>query len=53
MRKRVFGSIFLTALITLLLTASLLLIAVHTGLAHDMRSRLAKRMQLYRRRDSG
>ena len=41
MRKRVFGSIFLTALITLLLTASLLLIAVHTGLAHDMRSRLA------------
>lgn len=41
MRKRVFGSIFLTALITLLLTASLLLIAVHSGLSHDVRSRLA------------
>nr|WP_297171827.1 ATP-binding protein [uncultured Agathobaculum sp.] len=41
MRKRVFGSIFLTALVTLLLTASLLLIAVHTGLSHDMRERLA------------
>ena len=33
MRKRVFGSIFLTALVTLLLTASLLLIAVHSGLS--------------------
>ena len=41
MRKRVFGSIFLTALITLLLTASLLLIAVHSGLSYDMRGRLA------------
>ena len=41
MRKRVFGSIFLTALVTLLLTASLLLIAVHSGLSHDMRGRLA------------
>ena len=41
MRKRVFGSIFLTALVTLLLTASLLLIAVHTGLSRDMRERLA------------
>ena len=41
MRKRVFGSIFLTALITLLLTASLLLVAVHSGLSNDVRSRLA------------
>ena len=41
MRKRVFGSIFLTALVTLLLTASLLLVAVHSGLSQDMRSRLA------------
>ena len=41
MRKRVFGSIFLTALITLLLTVSLLLVAVHSGLSHDMRTRLA------------
>lgn len=29
MRKRVFGSIFLTALVTLLLTTGLLLLAVH------------------------
>ena len=41
MRKRVFGSIFLTAFVTLLLTASLLLIAVHSGLSQDMRGRLA------------
>ena len=41
MRKRVFGRIFLTALVTLMLTASLLLVAVHSGLSQDMRSRLA------------
>lgn len=41
MRKRVFGSIFLTALVTLLLTVSLLLAAVHSGLSHDMQERLA------------
>ena len=29
MRKRVFGSIFLTSLVTLLLTTGLLLLAVH------------------------
>ena len=40
MRKRVFGSIFLTALVTLLLTAGLLLAAVHAGLTRDMRQRL-------------
>lgn len=40
MRKRVFGSIFLTALVTLLLTASLLLAAVHAGLTHDLHDRL-------------
>ena len=32
MRKRVFGSIFLTSLVTLLLTTGLLLLAVHAGL---------------------
>lgn len=41
MRKRVFGSIFLTALVTLLLTASLLLAAVHSGLLGNARERLA------------
>ncbi len=41
MRKRVFGSIFLTALVTLLLTASLLLAAVHSGLSGNVRERLA------------
>ena len=40
MRKRVFGSIFLTALVTLLLTTGLLLAAVHAGLTRDMRVRL-------------
>lgn len=40
MRKRVFGSIFLTALVTLLLTTGLLLAAVHAGLTRDMRERL-------------
>lgn len=40
MRKRVFGSIFLTALVTLLVTVSLLLAAVHVGLTHDLRDRL-------------
>ena len=40
MRKRVFGSIFLTALVTLLLTTVLLLAAVHAGLTRDMRRRL-------------
>ena len=40
MRKRVFGSIFLTSLVTLLLTAGLLLLAVHAGLTNDMRERL-------------
>ena len=38
MRKRVFGSIFLTSLITLLMTAGLLILAVHAGLTKDMRS---------------
>ncbi|MDO5141815.1 MAG: ATP-binding protein [Eubacteriales bacterium] len=41
MRKRVFNSIFLTALVTMLLTVSLLLVAVHSGLSHSTRSRLA------------
>ena len=40
MRKRVFGSIFFTALVTLLLTTGLLLAAVHAGLTRDMRQRL-------------
>lgn len=40
MRKRVFSSIFLTALVTLLVTVSLLLAAVHVGLTHDLRDRL-------------
>ena len=40
MRKRVFGSIFLTSLVTLLLTTGLLLLAVHAGLTNDMRRRL-------------
>ena len=42
MRKRVFGSIFLTSLVTLMLTAGLFLLAVHAGLTRDLRSRLAK-----------
>lgn len=41
MRKRVFGSIFLTALVTLLLTASLILMAVHSGLTSNIHERLA------------
>lgn len=40
MRKRVFGSIFLTSLVTLLLTTGLLMLAVHAGLTNDMRRRL-------------
>ena len=40
MRKRVLGSIFLTSLVTLLLTTGLLLLAVHAGLTNDMRQRL-------------
>ena len=43
MRKRVFGSIFLTAIVTLLLTAGLFLLVVHAGLTRDLRGRLAKR----------
>ena len=39
MRKRVFSSIFLTALVTLLVTVSLLLAALHVGLTHDLRDR--------------
>ena len=42
MRKRVFGSIFLTAIVTLLLTAGLFLLVVHAGLTHDLRGRLAR-----------
>lgn len=42
MRKRVFGSIFLTAIVTLLLTAGLFLLVVHAGLTRDLRSRLAR-----------
>lgn len=42
MRKRVFGSIFLTALVTLVVTVSLLLVAVHSGLSHDLRGRLSE-----------
>lgn len=41
MRKRVFGSIFLTALVTLVVTASLLLVAVHSGLTQDLQERLS------------
>ena len=37
MRKRVFGSIFLTAIVTLLLTAGLFLLVVHAGLTRDLR----------------
>ncbi|MGI6181237.1 MAG: histidine kinase dimerization/phospho-acceptor domain-containing protein, partial [Agathobaculum sp.] len=40
MRKRIFSSIFLTAFITLLLTAGLLLAAVYSGLSRDVRERL-------------
>ena len=40
MRKRVFSSIFLTALVTLIVTVSLLLVAVHSGLSQDLRDRL-------------
>ena len=42
MRKRVFGSIFLTAIVTLLLTAGLFLLVVHAGLTRDLRGRLAR-----------
>lgn len=42
MRKRVFGSIFLTALVTLVVTVSLLLVAVHSGLSQDLRDRLSE-----------
>ena len=42
MRKRVFGSIFLTAIVTLLLTAGLFLLVVHAGLTRDLRSKLAR-----------
>lgn len=42
MRKRVFGSIFLTALVTLIVTVSLLLVAVHSGLSQDLRERLSE-----------
>ena len=41
MRKRVFGSIFLTALVTLIVTVSLLLVAVHSGLTQDLQERLS------------
>ena len=46
MRKRVFGSIFLTSLVTLMLTAGLFLLAVHAGLTRDLRSRLAKEAEV-------
>ena len=42
MRKRVFGSIVLTAIVTLLLTAGLFLLVVHAGLTRDLRGRLAR-----------
>lgn len=42
MRKRVFSSIFLTALVTLAVTVSLLLMAVHSGLSQDLRERLSE-----------
>ena len=42
MRKRVFGSIFLTAIVTLLLTAGLFLLVVHAGLTRGLRGRLAR-----------
>lgn len=45
MRRRVFGSIFLTALVTLVVTVSLLLAAVHAGLSHDLRTRLSRECQ--------
>ena len=40
MRKRVFGSIFLTALVMLLLSVSLMIVAIHFGLSGNARSRL-------------
>ncbi len=40
MKKRVFGSIFLTSFITLLLTAAMVLAAVYSGLTREVRSRL-------------
>ncbi len=40
MKKRVFGSIFLTSLITLLLTAAMVLAAVYSGLTREVRTRL-------------
>lgn len=42
MRKRVFSSIFLAALVTLAVTVSLLLMAVHSGLSQDLRERLSE-----------
>ena len=42
MRKRVFGSIFLVAFVTLALTASLLLVALHSSLSDNMERRLAE-----------
>ena len=42
MRKRVFSRIFLTALVTLIVTVSLLLVAVHSGLSQDLRERLSE-----------
>ena len=46
MRKHVFGSIFLTAFVTLALTAGLLLAAVYSGLSHDVEERLASECAL-------
>ncbi len=40
MKKRVFGSIFLTSFVTLLLTAAMILAAVYSGLTNDVRLRL-------------
>lgn len=40
MRKRVFGSIFLTAFLAVALTVSMMMIAFYTGLSEDVRTRL-------------
>lgn len=40
MRKRVFGSIFITAFLAVALTVSMMLIAFYTGLSEDVRARL-------------
>ncbi len=40
MKKRVFGSIFLTSFVTLLLTAAMVLAAVYSGLTNDVCSRM-------------